>query len=325
MVVARIYEGLGNQLFQYAMGRAVAGRHGVELRLDLDWFDSDQGGPGRGSPPRTFDLPDTFHVTATRATRRELAFHRHEPTGGGRLLSKALRLGSRRLARQVTERGRRFQPACLDAGPDAYLDGYWQSPRYFDPVADAIRAEFRLRPSPAVDHARCHLDRWRRDGGGPLVSVHVRRGDLVPTVVDGVTRRNDSSPTTAAHVAAARRLFPADARFVVVADPADRAWCRRHVPGAVAYDGPTAAADFAVLSGCDHHIIAASTFSWWAAWLNPARGKRVVAPAPWVWPDLPAWKQNPDLIPADWAVVGSDLGEPVPDHVERPLARPSRC
>ena len=319
MIVARVYEGLGNQMFQYAMGRAVAARHGVELRLDLDWFDSDQGGPGRGSPRRTWALHDTFHVTAPRATRRHLAFHRHEPTRRGRLVSKALRLGSSRLAKQVTERGRHFQPACLDVGPDAYLDGYWQSPRYFAAIAGDLRAEFRLRAGPAVDHARAHLDRWRRDGGGgPLVSVHVRRGDLVPLVVDGVARRNDCHPTTAAYVAAARRLFPADARFVVVADPGDRDWCHCRYPGLLHYDGPTAAADFAVLSGCDHHVIAASTFSWWAAWLNPAAGKRVVAPAPWVWPDLPAWKRKTDLIPADWTVLRTDLGDPDPPDVSGP-------
>ena len=167
MIVARIYEGLGNQLFQYAMGRAVAARHGVPLRLDLDWFDSDQGGLGRGSPRRAFTLHETFHATAERATRRQLAFHRHEPTRRGRLLSKVMRLGSSRLARQLAERGRHFQPACLDVGPDAYLDGYWQSSRYFDPIAVDLRAEFRLRPSPAVDHARAQLSRWRLGGRRP--------------------------------------------------------------------------------------------------------------------------------------------------------------
>ncbi len=309
MIVARIFEGLGNQMFQYAMGRAVAHRHAVDLRLDLDWFDSDQGGPGRCSPRRASALHDTFHVTASPATRRQLAYHRHEPTRVGRLASKALRLGSRRLARQVTERGRHFDPACLDVGPDAYLDGYWQSPRYFEPVADVVRAEFRLRPSAAVDHARAHLDRWRQAGGGPLVSVHVRRGDLVPVVVGDAVRRNDCPPTTAAYVAAARRLFPADARFVLVADPGDRDWCRHRWPDLLHYAGPTAAADFAVLSGCDHHVIATSTFSWWAAWLNPAPGKRVVAPDPWVWPDMPAWKRNIDLVPPDWTVLpGGDDG-----------------
>ena len=306
MIVARIFEGLGNQLFQYAMGRAVAARQGVDLRLDLDWFDSDQGGRDRGSPRRGWELSDTFHAHAARATRRQLAFHRHEPTRHGRLLSKLLRTGSRRLAKQVAERGRHFQPACLDVGPDAYLDGYWQSPRYFGAIAAELRAEFRLRPSPAVDHARSQLDRWRLEGGGPLVSVHVRRGDLVPVACACGVRRNDCTPTTAAYVAAARRLFPADARFIVVADPGDRDWCRRSFPDLIHYHGPAAAADFAVLSGCDHHVIAASTFSWWAAWLNPAADKRVVAPAPWVWPDLPTWTRNVDLIPPDWTVLPTD-------------------
>jgi hypothetical protein len=312
MIVARIYEGLGNQLFQYAMGRATAARHGSALKLDLTWFDGDQGGAERASARRSYRL-DAFHVRAPRATLRDLAYHRPAEAPLGRATSKLLRLGSGRMARQVHERGMQFQPqAIADAGPDAYLNGYWQSERYFAPVADLIREEFRLRDGPDVDHARQQIQAWRRaDGGAPLVAVHVRRGDLVPFLLNGKLHKNHGPPTSASFVRAAMSQFPPGCRFVVVADPGDRDWCREHVVGddVVYYHGPTDIADFAMLQGCDHHVIANSTFSWWAAWLNPNPGKRVIAPNPWFWPDGPAWRTSIDLSPDQWVQLHSDAAE----------------
>ncbi len=211
MIVVRIFEGLGNQLFQYAMGRAVAERHGVELRLDLDWYGGDQGGRARRSARRACRLLDAFHCHARPATRRDLAYHRAERTRLGRAASKAWRLGSSCLGRQVFERGRHYQAAYLDdAGPDAYLDGFWQTERYFAPVADLLRDEFRPRPTPGVDRRPpAGSTAWRAEDGGPLVGVHVRRGDLVPVVVDGGVHRNHGPPTSAAFVRAAMRLYPA--------------------------------------------------------------------------------------------------------------------
>jgi hypothetical protein len=310
MIVAHIFEGLGNQLFQYAMGRAVSERAGVPLAIETDWFDTDQGGAGRQSERRRCQL-DAFHIEAPRVTRRQLAFHHASATPLGRAVDKLLRLGSGRMAKQVHERGMQFQPEKLDVGPDAYLEGFWQSERYFAPVADIIRREFRLRDAPDVAHATAALAAWRSSARGPLVAVHVRRGDLVPKLVDGQLRRNHGPPTSAPFVRAAMATFPADSRFVVVSDPQDRSWCRQHIVGGdvVYYDGPTDIADFAALRGCDHNIIANSTFSWWAAWLNDAPNKRVVVPKPWFWPDGPSWRVSVDLVPAEWTQLESGAAE----------------
>jgi hypothetical protein len=118
MIVAHIFEGLGNQLFQYAMGRAVSERAGVPLAIETDWFDTDQGGAGRQSERRRCQL-DAFHIEAPRVTRRQLAFHHASATPLGRAVDKLLRLGSGRMAKQVHERGMQFQPEKLDVGPEA--------------------------------------------------------------------------------------------------------------------------------------------------------------------------------------------------------------
>jgi hypothetical protein len=58
--------------------------------------------------------------------------------------------------------------------------------------------------------------------------------------------------------------------------------------------------DLRLMSSCDHHIIANSTFSWWGAWLNPRPDKIVVAPRHWFLKDE---NYYPNLFPRDWVLA----------------------
>ena len=311
MIVVQVYEGLGNQLFQYAMGRAVAHRFGASLKVDATWFDTNQGGAQRASGKRHYRL-DAFHIEAPLATRRDLAYHCPAKSPTGRWVDKLLRLGGSQMATQIYERGMWYQPERLaSAGPSACIIGYWQSEKYFAPIAEQIRREFRLRETPDVLAAREQAARWRREAAGPLVALHVRRGDLVPFLLNGTLHKNHGPPTCAGYARAAMTSFPAGSRFVVVAEPGERAWCRQNLIGddIVYFDGKSDLADFAMLQACDHNVIANSTFSWWAAWLNPNPAKRVIAPSPWFWPDSPDWRRSDDLVPDRWQTIHSDAVE----------------
>jgi hypothetical protein len=85
-------------------------------------------------------------------------------------------------------------------------------------------------------------------------------------------------------------------------------WVKQNLPlpGPVTYrDAPGLGdyEDFYLLSQCQHQVIANSTFSWWAAWLNPNPDKLVAGPHPWY--RDPAYS-SADIIPAAWARFPAD-------------------
>jgi hypothetical protein len=304
MIVVRLFEGLGNQMFQYAMGRALAHRYQVPLRMDESWFYGDQWGDRRQSPRRSPKL-NCFHIEAERASETDLAFCRTQRRLLPRLRDMLLR-GGRDMWPQIVEWTKPELPA-NKPGLNLYVDGYWQSETFFKDVESTIRREFQLRQSDSTRQAASEMQSYRGDGR-PLVSVHVRRGDLVPVVRDGVVTKNFGPPTSVGYVRRAMAKFDPHVRFVVVAEPAERDWCRQNIQAenVVFFAGQDEMADFAMLSMCDHNIIANSTFSWWAAWLNANPHKQVIAPRQWYWPDRPANRIREDRIPTQWTVLDSE-------------------
>lgn len=287
MITSRIMGGIGNQLFQYAAGFALASRHGVPLQLDRSWFGDRED--------RIYRL-DVFSISARVASDQALreAGIRYP----GPLLRGLARFRLGRLAEPrgyIREPGFPYWPGFLALRDGTCLSGYWQSERYFANVADAIRREFALRDVPDAENRRT-LDAIR---GCEAVAIHVRRGDYVASV------RTGSYHGVAAleyyQAAVARMLSTArDPVFFVFSD--DSAWVEANlrVAAPTVYvthnGGPRDYEDLRLMSACRHHIIANSTFSWWGAWLAEAPGQRVIAPRQW----FRSGPDTRDLIPARW-------------------------
>jgi len=293
MVIVRLSGGLGNQMFQYACGRAVAARHGVDLKLDAAGFPDHLG--------RQYELAG-FPIRAVLASQEECAALRWRPPTW--LERAAARLAGGRAGRHPahTFLGYKdcvcsFTPAVFDCGPDAYLEGYWQSPRFFADIADDVRAELQPR-GPTAAGALQAGDRIR--AAACPVSVHFRRTDYLNEVT---ARFNGVCPleyydraleTIAVRVGGLSLLVFSD----------DPVWVadhfRTHLPITVIPAGHTAVDDLWLMSRCRHHIIANSSFSWWAAWLNPRPGKVVIAPRQWF---ADPGQDAADLFPEEWVRV----------------------
>ena len=280
MIYSRLHGRLGNQMFQYAAGRALALRLGVPLALDVRSVAS----LGRHAITEAFDLPLAVP-------------DRLPPHKGDGLLRHAVWRVFGRDPRFVRERGLGYNPRFATLGDNVYLHGYWQSERYFADVAGQIRADFTFGDfaSPA------NADMAARIGATPgAISLHVRRGDY--TTLPGHAVCSQAYYERAL----ARVLQGVEADPVVFVFSDEPGWARDNLPlpvekVVVDINGDaTDYGDMRLMSLCRHNICANSSFSWWAAWLNANPGKRVVTPSRWY---ADPRTVNRDIWPEGWLRV----------------------
>jgi hypothetical protein len=284
MIVTKLVGGLGNQMFQYAVGRALALRRGAELRIDRRSF-------------AEYKL-HAYGLDCFRAEVQDAPPEALPALGGEGFVRRSIRrLGLGTRLRTYHEPDFAFHPEVLALPDDTYLEGYWQSERYFADVADAIRADFQVARPPSAENAQ-----WlQMVASTPSVSLHVRRGDYVSNATSSLVHGACSIDYYGRAIAWYRERLGEPVFFVFSDDPA---WVREHLPfGASRHhfvannDASTNYEDLRLMAACRHHIIANSTFSWWGAWLNPSPDKQVVAPLRWFRTDaIP----EQDVVPAVW-------------------------
>jgi hypothetical protein len=293
MVVAvRLQGGLGNQLFQYAAARQLASLHGAELVLDI----APLGAPaGRA---RSGELRRRFELGALR-TKGTISSLESWPPATRLRVRVAGRLPPR-MARWLgvfREPHFHFAPSFFALPSEIYLIGFFQSERYFAGVTEEIREELWPRDSRLFQEAQEEIARLRRPGR-PLVSVHLRRTDYVTK--QALTGRYHCLNRD--YYASAMARFGPSADYLLFSD--DLNWCRDNMRADnISYcETGRALEDLLRMTQCDHHIIANSTFSWWAAWLDRKATKTVVAPRRWFGPAA-QHRETADLLPPGWIVL----------------------
>lgn len=290
MIVTRLMGGLGNQMFQYATGRALSLRLGVPLRVDLSDLNQRHG--------PTYQLEKAFGLTAVPVSASDL-----RSLGGWRAAHPLLwRLTLSPEGRFLRSRAVRMEPhfhywpALSNTSESIYLSGYWQTERYFSDQQNVIRADFQFAGD--LDHEE--TEHAKRIRGCNSVSIHVRRGDYAsnPKVraVHGLC-----SPDYYRRSVALMRERLDNPQFFIFSD--DICWARDNLDLARAcYVSRNTAArpgwvDMRLMSLCRHHILANSSFSWWAAWLNSDSEKQVIAPDRWF---VVEHLDTKDLYPSGW-------------------------
>lgn len=283
MIILNLKGGLGNQMFQYALGRTLSLKNNDVLKLEVNGLDRANK---IGDIYREFGLGN-FHIEKNIATTREVQVLKY-PYG---IFSKGWRwINARVLKRTYVV----FDSNVLNWKGSVFLDGYFQSPRYFETIRDTLLSNFTLvQPlSPAGATFAAQMK------STTSVSIHVRRGDYVknPRVLAefGVC----STSYYQAAIARVNEAHP-NPTFFIFSD--DIAWVRDNLDvgeNAVLVSDPTITDyhELVLMSHCAHNIIANSTFSWWGAWLNQNPDKIVIAPTPWF--ESALFDKN--LIPHTW-------------------------
>jgi len=289
--------GLGNQLFLYAAGHALARRTGATLRLDLSHY--------ARFDKRTY-LLDCYGVPAPIAQEPSPMRWRGLPHGIAVKACRTFGLPTKPLHggwNVYVESGFHFDPAFEHLEPPVHLHGYFQSELYFRSVADEIRALFTIRVPTSETYTSA---REKIAAAEWPVSIHVRRGDYIsdPTLRDvngicdetyyrtamslaeGLSGKRPTYFVVSDDIAAARQLFGSAENLVYLSDQAERPW-----------------EDLALMAACRGHIIANSTFSWWGAWLDPHPDKLVIAPRQWFAPPKLRKVSTADLFCPGWITL----------------------
>ena len=290
MVIVQLKGGLGNQMFQYAVGKRLSIARGVPLKLDTRRL--------QGISYRQYQL-SAYNIDEETATEEEIKTLKRSSLSTWLLLPIRPWIGVRLFPPVFfPERKNTFDPMVLQLGGNTYLKGYFQSEKYFLDVADTIVENFKLKTiSPKARSFHQEI------AGCNSVSVHVRRGDYVfkPDNLEkfGVCGFE--------HYAGCLQRILSEGgspRFYIFSDELD--WVRANMsfPSGTTFvtrDGLNCdAEELFLMSVCRQHITSNSTFSWWGAWLDRKPAKVVYTPRRWFVSDELDCR---DLVPHTWIKV----------------------
>ncbi len=292
MICTRLEGGLGNQLFQYAAGKALAVLHNTDLIFDTGAFEN----TSRRVTPRHFELGH-FSVTGRKAHKDEIQLIpvvRYAPWIFHWLSSWNLH----------QEKSQNFDHSFFSAPNHTYLSGYWQSHRYIANVAEEVFQE--LRNTQPLSQRNEELSKEIAESNS--VALHVRRGDYV--TLSTAAKYHGALPLdySIRALGSLQGLLDRPRIYVFSDDPE---WCAAHLPlGStetifIAHNcGENSWQDLVLMSLCHHHIIANSSFSWWGAWLADQRwgnaGRIVFAPERWF---VTRAINLSDRFPEKWKVI----------------------
>lgn len=289
MILTNIVGGLGNQMFQYAFGRAMSLRLGIPQKVVLDQFDIYPGHNG-------FELDKVFSLSVCKASRQDLV-----SALGWRASPRIRRLIGRfpfsffRGKAWINEEVFLQENMCLSDRGVYYFQGYWQSESYFSDISAELRRDFVFTTSLSEGDKQVISEMALQ----PSASLHVRRGDYTKGKFKSLYAQCDLNYYKSA--VAYLREREAGVRIFAFSDDPD--WVvdvLRPELGEVDVvkhnRGLNSVNDMRLMACANHHIIANSTFSWWAAWLNDSPDKIVVAPSKW----FLSGASDAGLIPVDW-------------------------
>ena len=264
MVVLQI--NLGNQLFQYAFGRALYIKTNSKLYLEISRLTH----PSKPDiAPRTFQIPH-FNIQGEaifQQVGKSLISKPKIKTFD--LLEKVRPKRAAQICMVYKNRSpHRYAPYVLDLPANVLLFGYHQSEKYFLRIEDTLRGELSLSTEPTGPNQNWSM----QIDGCNSASVHIRRGDyteldwdLPATYYQSAIEKIDSTGN--------------DVELFFFSD--EIGWTKEHIeeflPSTFSAsevhsvdcnDGQGTYEDLRLMAACNHNIIANSTFSWWSAWLN---------------------------------------------------------
>lgn len=290
MIIVNLKGGIGNQLFQYALGRHLSLKNNTELLFDISTFRTYKW---HKYSLNLFSIEEKYFKQSIKNWVKLKMFSSFTQS---RVYYKRFKL--------IEDTAGPFDANILNAGKNTYLDGYWQSEKYFKDIRMIILKDLEIKRALTGINKEISESINAFDS----VSIHIRRGNYVS---NSEVNRIHGTCTSVYYDNSILYILQKvqNPHFFIFSDEID--WAKSNfrinyphtfVDNNKGFDGENYqdeknVDDLRLMSQCKHNIIANSSFSWWGAWLNKNPGKIVIAPLSWY------KDQNTDtrdLLPDSW-------------------------
>lgn len=277
MIVVEITDGLGNQMFQYALAKSLAVKNNTNVVIDMSWNEINKFRGQRKYQLDIFKLEcekinvlgksGNFFLKYLHFTRN--IFRRIARFKIKKMVSTNMFFIENELLKNED---------ILTKSGDMFLKGYWHKEKYFHDIRTILLDDFSFRD----DFDKKNIDTFNLIKSlENTVSIHIRRGDYLQTEFNILNNDYYSKAIEYIYNKLGKTL-----NIFVFSN--DVAWAKDNIKSDVHNiifvnnnDEDHGYNDMRLMSICDHNIIANSTFSWWSAWLNKNDNKIVIAPKKW--------------------------------------------
>jgi hypothetical protein len=290
MIIVKLFGGIGNQMFQYAAGRGLANRNSCELKIDISHFNNLV--LPNGLPYRSFDL-SIFHIRADVASEKEIKLYGDEPHS---IFKRGVKKIKNLIVPYVVlnEPHFHFYPEFMKAKGNIYIEGYWQSEKYFKEIEHEIRNDFIIKTTLNQEGNRL----LKKIMSTNSICLNIRRKEFA-------TNQYINQFVGLNYICDAVELMASkieNPHFFIFSD--ELAWVKQNVKISHNYTiveenlyGDKFRDCLFLMTSCKHFVIPNSTFGWWGAWLGDNPNKIVIAPKQWFRDDS---KSTSDLFPENW-------------------------
>jgi hypothetical protein len=296
MIIVKLIGGLGNQMFQYAAARGLAHRNSTFMKLDLYGFETYKI---RKYQLHCFNIVEQFatiseinafitNSSAKKSVKRQLRFF------FGINQTESFYYPST----SIIEKNLCFSEDAFNQKGHIYLDGYWQSDKYFADIKEVIYRDFSFRIKPSTSNQRI----LNQINNSNSISVHIRRGDYINNADFNLVHGTCPSEYYQNAISLINDKVH-NPTFFFFSD--DLHWVKQNITINQPHvyvdinDEDSSFEDLRLMSNCKHHIISNSSFSWWGAWLNQNPDKIVIAPRNW-FANNELNGQSIDIVPEGW-------------------------
>ncbi|WP_150464417.1 alpha-1,2-fucosyltransferase [Francisella sp. XLW-1] len=276
MIIVKIVGGLGNQMFQYAYARALESR-GYDVKIDISEFSKYKLHGG-------YQL-NRYGISIHTIYDKKSYFQKIR----NKIIKKFY---------FIKEESLDFDTKYLNLNNKQYVEGYFQSERYFIDIRNILLKEFIIQ-EPLSKYTRLMEEKISKNKS---CSVHIRRGDYtsdkninvhgvcsIDYYMKAIDIVNSYNPCT---------------NFFIFSD--DIVWCKKFFNNDKIFfvdnHGRVPHEDIYLMSLCNNNIIANSSFSWWGAWINQDDNKIVIAPKNWFAATV-LQEQSQDIVCDGWLKI----------------------